>query len=142
MITIRAFGWSNQYLHKTFKLLNASQKPFYLLLCIQRWLELVLDLVVACLTIFLVGLSVGLRDSVNPGLLGVALVSMTNLAHAMSDFVNNWTLLETSLGAVARIKTFAEDTPNENLPIETTDPGPHWPAEGALQFDNVSVSYK
>ena len=54
------------------RLLDASQKPFYLLLCIQRWLELVLDLTVAVLTILLVGLAVALRHSVNAGLLGVA----------------------------------------------------------------------
>ncbi|UKZ70396.1 uncharacterized protein TrAtP1_011377 [Trichoderma atroviride] len=55
LATIRAFGWILPYSTKSLSLLDSAQKPSYLLNCIQRWLTLVLDLVVAILTILLVG---------------------------------------------------------------------------------------
>ena len=140
-MTIRAFGWTEAYTTKTKKLLDQSQKPFYLLLCIQRWLVLVLDLVVAGLAILLVGLAVALRSRVNPGLLGIALVQLTGLSHALTNLVQFWALLETSIGAIARIKDFSENTPREATARESSQAPPNWPPHGALTFDSVSASY-
>ena len=61
LATIRAFGWQRQYKEKNQQLLEASQKPFYLLFCVQRWLELVVGLVVAGLATLLVGVVVALK---------------------------------------------------------------------------------
>ncbi|UKZ46329.1 hypothetical protein TrVGV298_000530 [Trichoderma virens] len=79
LATIRAFGWTHPYSDKNLSLLDNAQKPSYLLNCIQRWLTLVLDLVVAVLTVLLVVFAVVLRGKLNPSLLGVALVNMMNL---------------------------------------------------------------
>ncbi|KAI0201172.1 P-loop containing nucleoside triphosphate hydrolase protein [Astrocystis sublimbata] len=116
-------------------------KPFYLLLCIQRWLVLVLDLVVAGLAVLLMGLAVALRSTINPGLLGIALVQLTSLSLALTALVQFWTLLETSLGAIARIKDFSESTPSEAITEESTEPPPNWPNHGALTFESVSARY-
>ncbi|KAI1272257.1 P-loop containing nucleoside triphosphate hydrolase protein [Xylaria sp. FL0933] len=142
LVTIRAFGWTRGYTDKTNKLLNESQKPFYLLLCIQRWLVLVLDLVVAGLAVLLVGLAVALRSKISPGFLGIALVQLTGLSHALTSLVQYWTLLETSLGAIARIKDFSENTPSETTAEESREPPSNWPHRGALTFDSVSASYE
>ncbi|TRX89453.1 hypothetical protein FHL15_009622 [Xylaria flabelliformis] len=142
LVTIRAFGWTESYTNKTNRLLDQSQKPFYLLLCIQRWLVLVLDLVVAGLAIILVGLAVALRSKINPGLLGIALVQLTSLSHALTALVQFWTLLETSLGAIARIKDFSETTPREALAEELSDAPSTWPNHGAVTFESVSARYE
>ncbi|TGJ88504.1 hypothetical protein E0Z10_g256 [Xylaria hypoxylon] len=142
LVTIRAFGWTGGYTNKTNKLLDQSQKPFYLLLCIQRWLVLVLDLVVAGLAVLLVGLAVALRSKINPGFLGIALVQLTSLSHALTSLVQFWTLLETSLGAISRIKDFSETTPAEAIAEESSEPPSNWPNQGALTFDSVSASYE
>jgi hypothetical protein len=55
--------------------LDQSQVPFYLLFAIQNWLNLVLELMVAGLITVICGLAVGLRSKVDPGYLGLALVS-------------------------------------------------------------------
>src|SRR5512140_1164350 len=47
LVTIRAFGWQQRLEDKNHALLDRSQRPFYLLFAVQRWLTLVLDLVVA-----------------------------------------------------------------------------------------------
>ncbi|KAI0115560.1 P-loop containing nucleoside triphosphate hydrolase protein [Nemania sp. FL0031] len=142
LVTIRSFGWTQEFTDKTSRLLDQSQKPFYLLLCIQRWLVLVLDLVVAGLAVLLVGLAVALRSKINPGLLGIALVQLTSLSHALTALVQFWTLLETSLGAISRIKDFSETTPTEAIAGESSEPPANWPNHGALTFESVSASYE
>lgn len=142
LATVRAYSWSGTYTSKSMHLLDASQKPYYLLLCIQRWLVLVLDLVVAGLAVVLVGMAVGLRSSINPGFLGLALVNMMSLSHSLTNLVEHWTNLETSLGAIARIKDFAENTPVEGSTEQASGHSDaEWPSRGALRLEGVTAAY-
>ncbi|KAH8694908.1 ABC transporter [Talaromyces proteolyticus] len=141
LATLRAFGWSEAAFEKNFQLLDISQKPFYLLLCVQRWLTLVLDIVVAIVAVLLISLAVALRSQINPGFLGVAMVNVMNLSTALTNLVNFWTLLETSLGAVRRIKDFTENTESENLAGEDQIPPPEWPVKGDLALIGISAAY-
>lgn len=143
MVTIRAFSWVNSSTSRMLSMLDKAQRPFYLLLCIQRWLSLVLNLVVAALTILLVGTAFALRSKVNPGLLGIALVMMIDLGEVLSGLIQNWTLLETSLGAVSRIKEFSEETPREEVgeaPL-IRDQIYDWPSRGDIEFVDASIAY-
>lgn len=141
LVTIRAFGWTTQSMEKTICLLDVAQRPYYLLLSVQRWLVLVLNLVVAGMVILLLGLGVALRDRVNPGLFGVALVMMTTLGQMIADLIQAWTQLETSLTAVSRIKSFAENTPQETEGSETTFLDEDWPPLGGIRFESVYANY-
>ncbi|EGR49492.1 uncharacterized protein TRIREDRAFT_60116 [Trichoderma reesei QM6a] len=141
LATIRAFGWTHPYSRKNLALLDSAQKPSYLLNCIQRWLTLVLDLVVAVLTVLLVVFAVVLRGKLNPSLLGVALVNMMNLGLNLKGIILAWSQLETSLGAVTRIKNFEETTPSELLPEENYVPPEEWPSRGSIDFVSLSVQY-
>lgn len=124
-------------------MLDAAQKPYYLLLCIQRWLGLVLNLIVAAIAVLLVGLSTALRNRVDPGLLGIALVMMMDLGLVLSELVQNYTLLETSLGSISRIKEFAETTPNEESGVIAQAQGSceEWLTHGEIEFSSTSISW-
>ncbi|KAK6063577.1 Multidrug resistance-associated protein 1-like protein 2 [Seiridium cupressi] len=140
--TIRAYGWTSNHVAKNLALLDRAQKPYYLLLCIQRWLTLVLGLTVAGLAILLTTLGVTLRSRLDAGFLGVALVSMMNLGQSLAALITFWTLLETSLGAISRVKTFSEDTPTEK-PREIVDTRilAGWPSQGSVVIENWSAHY-
>jgi ATP-binding cassette, subfamily C (CFTR/MRP), member 1 len=101
-----------------------------------------LDIVVAVVAVLLISLAVALRSRIDPGFLGVAMVNVMNLSTALTNLVNFWTLLETSLGAVGRIKDFTENTKSENLPGEDQTPPPEWPVKGDLALLGISVAYK
>ncbi|QPC79478.1 hypothetical protein HYE68_010230 [Fusarium pseudograminearum] len=141
LATIRAFGWTQPYTDKVLTRIDDAQKPSYLLNCIQRWLTLVLDMVVAFLTIILVIFAVTLREKINPSLLGIALVNMMRLGTNMKGIVLNWSILETSLGAIARIRMFCSSAPNEEKPGENKNPEEGWPRYGGLEAKNVDVQY-
>ncbi|KAF5540282.1 multidrug resistance-associated 1 [Fusarium mexicanum] len=141
LATIRAFGWRDAVIEANNTLVDRSQTPFYLLMIVQRWLVLVLDLTTAALALLLVGLAVRLRGEADVGLTGVSLVQLISLSETVNMLIQFWTSIETSIGALARIKQFAEETGEENLLGETHQPPAQWPDKGAIQINNLTASY-
>ncbi|KAB8254971.1 P-loop containing nucleoside triphosphate hydrolase protein [Aspergillus pseudonomiae] len=139
--TIRAFGWQVASTEVLIQHLDQSQKPYYMLLCVQRWLNLVLDIVVTALATIVVTLAVELHESTNAGLLGVALNNILGFNQLLSFFITAWTTFETSLGAIARVKSFVETTPSEVPPGQISEPPACWPEQGAVHIQGLSLSY-
>lgn len=54
--------------------------------------------------------------------------------------VETWTTLETSIGAVSRLKSIDETTPSEEV-LESLEPEASWPSQGAIEVDGVTASY-
>lgn len=145
LATIRSFGWAAGSVRKNHELLDASQRPLYLLYMIQRWLQLVLELLIAVLAVLLVAITLRL-DPTSNGLLGVALVQLMSLSQELKMVVIYYTSLETSLTAVARAKSFKEGTPSEDFPedgstLVTPSLGACWPQTGNIKLDDISVDY-
>lgn len=111
------------------------------MLSIQRWLNLALDLLVATLAVMVISLAVGLRGSTTGGQIGIALNVVLGFNSVLLRLVETWTGLETSLGAVARLKTFESDTISEDRPGEILEPPQNWPEYGGIEFRNVSAYY-
>ncbi|KAL3422989.1 hypothetical protein PVAG01_04736 [Phlyctema vagabunda] len=140
--TIRAFDWQQNERDLNLQLLDSSQRPFYLLYMIQRWLTLVLSLITMVLALVVTGVAVKLRHSVSPGFTGVALMNVVVFGSNLESLVLYWTILETSIGAVSRVKSFSERTEPESRPGETTTPPEDWPQHGNIEFIKISASYK
>ncbi|OKO90619.1 Multidrug resistance-associated protein 1 [Penicillium subrubescens] len=139
---IRAMRWQTPFQTRLQDLLNQSQKPFYMLFCIRQWLQLVLDCIVMALAVVLVSLVVSLRGQFSAGSIGVALNLILVFSQDLMQFIKSWTVLETSIGAVARIQEFVETTPSEEQhQNEHATVSPHWPERGHLTFDRVTASY-
>jgi ATP-binding cassette subfamily C (CFTR/MRP) protein 1 len=139
LATVRSFGWTKELLDESFKLLDTSQKPFYLMFCIQRWLELVLDLFVAGMAMLLVTIALRIPGTTSEGAIGLAMVNLLGLNLTLTTVIDQWTSLETSLGAIARLKAFISSTPNENKDTERDMPD-NWPA-GKIEIEGISASY-
>ncbi|KAI0127728.1 P-loop containing nucleoside triphosphate hydrolase protein [Xylariales sp. AK1849] len=115
-------------------------KAFLHAFCIQQWLSLVLDLIVGGLAVLLVTVATCSPEGVGDGAIGVALVLVLDFNSLLTQTIQAWTKLETSIGAVARIQDFVRDTPTE--PQGREPPPPNWPPSGAVQFHNYSAAYK
>ena len=140
--TIRAYGWSKDYQRRNKLALDISQRPYYLLYCIQRWLNLVLDLLVACIAILLVAIATTLRGKSSSNYLGVALFSVVSFSDSLKQLITEWTQLETCIGAVSRIRSYAQRTPPEDLVIESASTPEHWLKDGEIEIRNLSASYE
>lgn len=140
--TIRAFGWRHAFVKENARKLDMSLRPEYMLMCIQRWLDMVLDLIVPGLAIGVIGLAVALKGTTTGGQIGIALNVILHVDQYILRLVSAWTRLETSLGAISRLRAFEKDVQPEDTPGQKQWPPSAWPATGAVDFAGLSVSYK
>lgn len=138
---IRSFGWQDEYITQLFGILNDSQKPYYLLFCVQRWLSLALDFTATTSAIILTYLSLFLPGTTSDNAVGLALLTLVTFSFNGSFLIRSWTNLETTLGAVARIKDFCADTPIEKDTLRGSELPENWPTAGLIDFNVVSASY-
>lgn len=139
--TIRSFGWEKEIENENIIYLDRSQKPSYILFCLQRWLSIVLDLMVAAIATGLVTLAVLLRGTTTAGQIGMALNIVLVANTTLLDLLESWTNLEISLGAISRLKHLEAETPKEDKSGEDYIPAETWPSSGAVEIDNVTVAY-
>ena len=140
---IRAFGWQRNFTSESMHALDHSQKPFYYLFAIQRWLELSMDLIGFFVALILICVSVSFREVTSQAGVGLSLLNLITFSSFVSQFVGSWINLEISLGALARLRTFLSSTPKEHL----AEGGgaqlpPQWPHLGRVQFTNVTAKYQ
>ncbi|KAF4337201.1 multidrug resistance [Fusarium beomiforme] len=112
--TIRALGWIEDNIRHNHQLLNQSQRPMYLLAMVQCWLYLTLNMVVAVTATSLVGLITQPRSS--SSLSGASLVTLMTLTQSLSDIVQFYAALETSISA-------------------------RWPSKGGIEIRGVWAMY-
>lgn len=139
--TIRAFSWSQKFSDRNLELLDRSQRPFYYMYCIQRWLALVLDVMVAAMVTILMVIVVAKRHTIQPGLVGLGLLSTVNLGESLTYVVKEWTHLETSLGAISRLKEFVKTTKSEHQACEVDSVEADWPQKGGITISRLGASY-
>lgn len=140
--SIRAYGWSEEYRRVSRVTLDASQRPYYLLFCIQRWLNLVLDLIVAAIAVIVIAIALSLRGNSSLSLLGIALFNIVNFSTTLQMLIGQWTGLETSIGAVSRIRSYVREAKTEDLETEIQTVPSSWPLRGEVEFNNVTASYE
>ncbi|CAI7592888.1 unnamed protein product [Penicillium discolor] len=141
LVSIRALGWIEPFCTRNSELLDNSQRPIYLLKTIQVWLALVLNLLVAGLGTLLIGTTVSLRDTVHPALVGLGLLNIMSFNESLCELVQLWSMTETSLGSLARVRKFINTTESEVKLLETVYPVPTWPPHGAVDINNFAASY-
>ncbi|KAK4139084.1 P-loop containing nucleoside triphosphate hydrolase protein [Dichotomopilus funicola] len=140
IVSIRAFDRTGEFSAKNTELLNFSQKAHYTLVSVQVWLKMILDFVVTLLAIMVTTLAVTLRSDQSLGWLGLALVNLISLSTSFKYLITFWANLETSIGAVARIRRFNLDVEPEEM-FQLPPPHPAWPTEGGIEIERLTASY-
>lgn len=137
--TLRAFGWLGPAAQAAVEALDEAQRPLYLLLCVQRWLGVVLALLVAAVAVSVLWLALGSGG----GEVGVALNVILVLNSTLLKLVECWAGLEVSLGGLARLRAVEMDTPREEgeKPQSKQVGDGAWPRKGRIEFHNVSASH-
>ncbi|KZL81674.1 abc transporter [Colletotrichum incanum] len=143
LVTIRAFGWQDEFEEKNMDLLNTSQRPSYLLYCIQRWLTFSVDMMIALIALVLIVVTTTLREQIGPGYMGIALSNILSFSGTIKAALTSWVTLEIAISAVARIRDFSITTEREADPEEelTKPSDQDWPGQGAIDLRGVTASY-
>lgn len=119
-------------------------RPQYLLDMIQQWLTLSLNLIVGIVAVAVTCLSTQLVSSSRAGLVGAGLVSLMTSGELACATVRSWVQLETSLGAVKRLKDFevsANEHSDDDSKDEDLDPPADWPSTGNIHIAGATASY-
>lgn len=98
-----------------------------------------LNFVVAIIGVLITTLAVRLRS--NSGFTGASLVTLMGFGEMLSGIVTSYTLLETSLGAISRLKAFDKTAKTEDKDAEDILPSEEWPQRGEIVLKGVSASY-
>jgi len=139
--SIRAFGWQRAFTIDNAKKLDTALRPAYMLMCIQRWLNIVLDMTVMSLAVGVMALSIAFKGKTTGGQVGIALNVVLQANQYLVRLVEAWTHMETSLGAISRLRAFEKDVAPEDKPGETEEPPAAWPSRGAIEFARLSAAY-
>ncbi|TFB06902.1 Metal resistance protein YCF1 [Trichoderma ghanense] len=140
-VTIRSFGWSLAAEEKNVEALNWALRPRYTLMCVQRWLSLVLNLIVNGIAIGLIVLAVRWRGTTTGGDIGAALNLILAANATLVRLVESWASLEVSLGAIARLRNVERYTPKEDRPEEDLATYAGWPTKGEAQIAHLDAGY-
>ncbi|KAK4687233.1 hypothetical protein P7C73_g2882, partial [Tremellales sp. Uapishka_1] len=127
---------------------TASQHPAWLLMAIQKWLELALNLCVLVVNTLLVVVAVVNRHSVSAGILAVALTEAAVMTQQLGHVVVQWTEVEMCITSVERVQEYIELPPQEAPSAARISPTPSkmlpnskWLERGGIQFSHVSARY-
>ncbi|OAA75848.1 ABC multidrug transporter [Akanthomyces lecanii RCEF 1005] len=123
------------------RLLDESQLPFYLMYCIQQWLNIVLGLTSTFVAFVLVMITLFTEDSTSKPAVGLAFLGILAFNRTIEFLLQSWTQLETSLGALLRLRQFKKETPQENKQALVTLPE-NWPSVGKVDITNVTARYR
>ncbi|KAL7797360.1 ABC transporter type 1, transmembrane domain-containing protein [Trichoderma ceciliae] len=141
VVTIRSFGWSSAAEAKSLDALNWSLQPRYALMCVQRWLSLVLNLIVSGIAVGLIALAVKWKGTTTGGDIGAALNLIMVANTTLVRLVESWASLEVSLGAIARLRNVELYTPQEDLPEEDLVTYAGWPTKGEAHIADLDAGY-
>lgn len=139
LITIRAFGISNVWRELFNTLLENNAKNYVAFITTSRWLGFRLDVICACILLFVSFFAVSIRMQMNPGLVGFMITASIQLAglyqwsvRQSAEFANIMTSTERAL---AYSKLVCE---KDNKKI----PPAGWPHCGSIDFKNVFFRYR
>lgn len=82
---------------------------------------------------------VKLRSQLDPGLVALALLNIMSFNNNLTALIQCWTSLETSMGAIARLKAFGQDTASEHSGHD--EPPADWPDAGQISIRDLSAAY-
>lgn len=139
---VRAFGWQTDFQERLEQKLDTSQTPYYLLFCIQRWLTLVSDLIVAGIAIILVALATQISSGRSGGSVGLALLNVLSFSESLTTLIQAYTNMETSIAAISRVKQLEQTCEREDILEGASSPPSSWPAQGSITCQNLSASYR
>ncbi|PYH94625.1 P-loop containing nucleoside triphosphate hydrolase protein [Aspergillus ellipticus CBS 707.79] len=120
-------------------------RPYCQRFMVQRWLNLVLDMVAAGVAILVVGLAIKFRT--RSTLVGLALVNVISLNETLQLLILQWAVMEISLGSITRLEEFTAQAQAEKSPERQNEPafpniGRPWPPHGSIEYKNITARYQ
>jgi len=138
--TIRAFNAEQRMMATNKSRLDKSSQIYLLFMSSNRWLSLRLELLGGLMILFAALNCVLLRHSLTSAAVGVAMAYALQISTQLNSLVRFSTEFENSMSSVERVLEYGR-LPTE-APRKAAQPPPQWPQNGAIQIQNVVMSYR
>ncbi|EIW69200.1 hypothetical protein TREMEDRAFT_44369 [Tremella mesenterica DSM 1558] len=145
LATIRAYGEKARFIKDNTYYMDLEDRAYLLTTTNQRWLAVRLDLLGGCM-VFAVGIMAAKGGAgLLPSQIALCLTYMTSLVQIFGQVVRQSAEVENHMNAVERVLFYSEPTSLPQEPphlIPATQPADSWPEHGAIDFEDVVMSYR
>ncbi|KAM5152000.1 multidrug resistance-associated protein 1-like [Mantella aurantiaca] len=139
---IRAFKEQERFIQENNLRLNTNQRFYFSSFVANRWLSVRCDLLSNFIVFTVAIVGVLFKESISPGLVGLAIVNSLRLTGVLKEAVHTATDMETNSIAVERVKEYCEVEPEASWTSEHASDLTHWPHAGRIEFQNYGLRYR
>ncbi|XP_061568477.1 multidrug resistance-associated protein 1 [Cololabis saira] len=139
---IRAFGEQERFIRESDQRVDHNQKAYYPSIVANRWLAIRLEFVGNCIVSSAALFAVIARDSLSPGIMGLAISYALQLTASLTWLVRMSSDVETNIVAVEKVKEYADVEKEAEWTLEPASVPPGWPTEGCIHIQNFGLRYR
>ncbi|KAH9949979.1 P-loop containing nucleoside triphosphate hydrolase protein [Amylocystis lapponica] len=143
--TIRSYGEINRFLKDNEYYVDLEDRAGFLTVTNQRWLAIRLDFLGGMMIFIVAMLVVCDVSGINPASIGLVLTYSTSLVQLCGMVTRQSAEVENYMSSVERVVEYSrgdlieQESPHE---IKEHKPPSDWPAQGAIEFNNVVMRYR
>ncbi|CAJ0967195.1 unnamed protein product [Ranitomeya imitator] len=139
---IRAFKEQKHFIQDSNLRLNTNQRFYFSSFVANRWLSVRCDLLSNFIVFTVAIVGVLFRESISPGLVGLAIVNSLRLTGVLKEAVHTATDMETNSVSVERVKEYCDVEPEAPWTSEHDSAPSEWPHSGKIEFQNYGLRYR
>lgn len=143
MDTIKAYRSQERFLAKSDFLINKMNEAGYLVVVLQRWVGIFLDMVAITFALIITLLCVTRAFPISAASVGVLLTYVLQLPGLLNTILRAMTQTENDMNSAERLVTYATELPLEaSYRKPEMTPPESWPSMGEIIFENVDFAYR
>lgn len=143
MDTIRAYRSENRFLMKSDFLINRMNEAGYVVVAVQRWVAISLDMIATAFALIIALLCVTRQFRISASSVGVLLTYVLQLPGLLNSLMRAMTQGENDMNSAERLVSYATELPLEaQYRKPECSPPADWPSKGEIDFEQVSLAYR
>uniref|UniRef100_A0A8C4NBX7 ATP binding cassette subfamily C member 8 n=1 Tax=Eptatretus burgeri TaxID=7764 RepID=A0A8C4NBX7_EPTBU len=140
--TIRAFRHEVRFRQRLLELTDANNIAYLFLSSANRWLEVRLDYIGACIVLTAAVASINKYDGLNSGLVGLGLTYALMVSNYLNWVIRNLADIEVQMGAIKRVNGLLDiETETYEGLLPAAQVPDNWPESGEIKIQELSVRY-
>lgn len=139
---IRAFGEQPRFILQANQRVDHNQTAYFPRFVATRWLAVNLEFLGNGVVLAATILSVMGKDTLSPGIVGLAVSHSLQVTGILSWIVRSWTDVENNIVSVERVKEYAETPKEAEWSSEDISLPPAWPQTGTIEFQDYGLQYR
>ncbi|XP_070778984.1 multidrug resistance-associated protein 1 isoform X2 [Enoplosus armatus] len=139
---IRAFCEQERFIRESDQRVDDNQKAYYPSIVANRWLAVRLEFVGNFIVSFAALFAVMARESLSPGIMGLAISYALQLTASLTWLVRMSSDVETNIVAVEKVKEYSDTEKEAEWKHKSSSLPPGWPTDGCIDFRDFGLCYR